>query len=126
MPNNDNKRVGPLPSDGPAEACVRGSDWLQNSPSESSQYPQAAHADFYLPASSDALYFLARGSLANGSAKIVDSEEDEDRVKVEVVVSYYTQEALDRVKVCSLQRKPGENGVGIFVSGSVNIVPNAS
>jgi hypothetical protein len=116
MPNNDNKRAGPLPSDGPVQACVGGSDWLQSSPSRSSHYPQAAQAVFYLPVSSDALYLLARGSLVHGSAIIVDSEEDEDKVKVEVVVSYYTQEALDRAKVCSLQRKPRENGVGIFVS----------
>jgi hypothetical protein len=115
MPKNDT-RDGPVLSDGPVQRCVGGEDWLQSSSPGSSQYPQSASVVFDLPVASDALYLLARGSLAHGSAKILDSEEDGDNVKVEVAVSYHTQEALNRAKVCSLQRKSRENGVGIFVS----------
>jgi len=114
MPSN-NPGEGPVPSDGPVRRCIEGDNWSQSSPG-SSQYPHSARTVFDLPVSSDALYLLSRGSLAHGSATILDSQEGGENVKVEVVASYYTRQALDRAKVCSLQRRAGENGVGIFVS----------
>jgi hypothetical protein len=114
---NDDTKEAPAHSDGPVQHCVGGADWSHSSPTPSSKYPLSARAVFELPVSSDTLYLLARGSLAHGSATILaDSQEGGDKVKVDVLVNYSTQEALDRAKVCSLQRKSHEHGVGIFVS----------
>jgi hypothetical protein len=106
---------GPDPSDGPIQRCIGGEDWSQIDPSEPSHYPLFARTVFDLPVSSDALYLFARGSLAHGSVTIEDSQRGGDTVEVEVTVKYYTRRALNRAKVCSLQRRPQENGVGIFV-----------
>lgn len=100
----------------PEQYCVRGSNWSMNNPAEAIQYPHSARVVFDLPVSSDALYLFAQGSLAQGNITLLaDPQEGGDQVKVEVIVSYYTQTALDRAKLCSLQRKSGENGIGIFV-----------
>ena len=114
---NDDTKEAPAHSDGPVQHCVAGADWSHSSPTPSSKYPLSARAVFELPVSSDTLYLLARGSLAHGSTTILaDSQEGGDKVKVEVLVNYYTQEALNRAMVCSLQRTSSEHGVGIFVS----------
>lgn len=91
-----------------------GTNWT--SYTGSSFHPYAARVTFDLPVSSDALYLFARGSLAAGRVTIVDSKDTSDTVEVDVVVNYYNSNALDRVNVCSLQRKSRQNGVGIFVS----------
>lgn len=73
---------------------------------------------FDLPVSSDAIYLLAQGSLSGGNIAIIDSVDGpSDTVQIDVVANYYNQNSLDRTNVCLLQRKPHENGVGIFVSG---------
>lgn len=114
-PIDDNKGW-PLPSDGPAERCVGGGDWQPYGGTISPDYPLFSYINFDLPVSSNTLYLLARGSLAHGDVTIIDSQDGGDIVKVEVIVSYHTQEALDRANVCLLERKTGENGIGIFVS----------
>jgi hypothetical protein len=104
----------PVPSDGSAEHCVGGRDWTPYT--GFSSHPYSAHVTFDLPVSSDALYLFARGSLADGSVAIMDSEDGKDTVQVDVIVYYHDQIALDRANVCSLQRSSRQNGVGIFVS----------
>jgi hypothetical protein len=113
--SSDVQGEGHVTSDEPVRHCVEGDNWSQISSPGSSKYPHAARAVFDLPISSDTLYLLAQGSLAHGSATILDSQEGGENVKVEVVARSYTLEALSRAKVCSLQRRSGENGVGIFV-----------
>jgi hypothetical protein len=109
MPNDDS-------TGGPGHCA----DWAPTDPAGPSPYPHSARVYFELPVSSDALFLLARGSLAHGSVSILaDSNDGGDKVKAEVVISYFTQEARDRAKVCSLQRTPGSNGVGIFVSSRI-------
>ncbi|KIM78469.1 hypothetical protein PILCRDRAFT_824367 [Piloderma croceum F 1598] len=115
---SDVQGAGHVPSDEPVQRCVEGENWSQISSPGSSKYPHAARAVFDLPISSDTLYLLAQGSLTHGSATILDSQEGGENVKVEVVASFYTREALTRAKVCSLQRRSGENGVGIFTPES--------
>lgn len=99
----------------PVQYCAGSSDWSPSPPAPSSHYPKSARTVFDLPLSSDSLYLFARGSLAHGSATILaDAQEGADKVRVDVIVSYYTDEGLDHAKVCSLQRQSGQNGVGIF------------
>lgn len=66
--------------------------------------------------SSDALYLLARGSLSYGTVSIKDSNHGGDKVRVDVIVNYYSEDALDRAKVCELRRGRNDRGVGMFVS----------
>jgi hypothetical protein len=103
-----------MPSDGLAEHCIGGRDWTSYSPS--SRYSNSAQMTFHLPASSDALYLLARGSLASGSVIILSSDDDRDTIQIDVDVNYHNQNALNHANVCSLQRKSSEIGIGIFVS----------
>jgi len=101
------------PSD-PAERCVGGGDWSPYAPSVSSQYSQASRAAFDLPISSDGLYLMARGSLSYGNIKIEVLQDGGDKAIVDVIVHHHTPEALFRANICRLQRKSGENGIGIF------------
>ena len=70
-----------------------------------------------LPLPAETLLLLSRGSNSAGTVDIVtSSEQDQDVVTVEVVVSYFKEDVRDDAKVCRVQRRDGEIGVGIFVS----------
>ncbi|GLB42379.1 hypothetical protein LshimejAT787_1103940 [Lyophyllum shimeji] len=71
-----------------------------------------SYASFNLPVDSDKLFVLARGSAA-GALKVRQGSGSED-VKVEVEARYRFEEAIDSVKVCTVKRGEGENGLGIF------------
>lgn len=46
----------------------------------------------------------------------MDWDDEGDDVVIDVIAGYHSQQALDRAKVCTISRKDGENGIGIFVS----------
>lgn len=50
---------------------------------------------------------------------MIDWEDGGESVKIDVEANYFSQAALDRANVCSISRKAGENGIGIFVSDCV-------
>lgn len=76
--------------------------------------PYSSSAAFELPIASDKLFLLSGGS-ASGAVKVVRGG-DGDIARVGVIANYKYQNALERVKVCTINRGDGENGVGIFVS----------
>jgi len=105
------KQVGdldwPIPPEMTIQECA---DW----PGEPNTQEVTVEHSFQLPISSDLLFLVARGPLANGQVNIVQSEDQSDRATVTVQTTYDEQHLLDLVKICSLVAKEGENGVGIF------------
>ena len=111
--------------------CVRfapwteiGEDYIANRPSAidaatwpyGPHYPFVAKTSLALPVSSDLLYLVSSGSLSHGHVEIsADGESDSD-VTVDVIFLYHNEDVLDDAKVCYLERRQGEKGVGIFVS----------
>ncbi|KAF9043669.1 hypothetical protein BDP27DRAFT_1434903 [Rhodocollybia butyracea] len=85
-------------------------DW----PGEPNTQEVTVEHSFQLPISSDLLFLVARGPLANGQVNIVQSEDQSDHATVTVQTTYDEQHLLDLVKICSLVAEEGENGVGIF------------
>jgi hypothetical protein len=79
------------------------------------EYPYYAEASFDLPVSSKTLFLLARGAMSSGTVDITTSPTLTDVAKVDVKVHYYHESAIEHAKVCSIQRKRGEAGVGFFV-----------
>jgi hypothetical protein len=96
---------------------------LQDVDFERPRHPhrQAARASVDLPISSDLLYFLSRGSMANGIIIFDDKNDDSDDVNVTVTFLYHDDYFLEQAKVCLLQPKESHNGLGIFVSRPVNM-----
>jgi hypothetical protein len=80
---------------------------------------------FELPFPSQKLFLLARGPVG-GSVKIIQSPTyrasgmDEGVVMVEVAAIYWHVSDLDFIRVSRISRDGDENGVGIFVSSSLN------
>ena len=80
-------------------------------------YPFAAKTSVELPLSSDLLYLVSSGSLSHGHVEITaDEDSNKDVATVEVIFLYHREEILEDAKVCYLERRHGEAGVGIFVS----------
>ncbi|KAF8058515.1 hypothetical protein FPV67DRAFT_506362 [Lyophyllum atratum] len=104
----------PIPPDVTLEDCAgwEGDSRLQGRHFATAREPFTAFASFELPISSEKLFFLARG-MASGSVKLRYGS-DSDNVKVAVEARYRLQEAIDSVKVCTITRDDGENGLGIF------------
>ncbi|TDL18015.1 hypothetical protein BD410DRAFT_729021 [Rickenella mellea] len=132
-----NALVGwPSPGDGEIAECIGGRDWnfapLTDAIPEASAgdpaipgvpqfptrkswpFPISARTNFRLPVSSNVLYFLSRGSYASGMVRYETTEEDGNYVKVDVIVNYKSQSALDRANICRLSKGDEENGVGIY------------
>lgn len=111
----------PIPADVTIEECT---DW-QESPNHSPrkqhfslQEPFSSVASFKIPIASDKLFVLSRGKTV-GSIKIrydEDGENDSENIVIGVIAHYRFQEALDNVKVCTVSKGEGKNGLGIFVS----------
>lgn len=81
--------------------------------------PFAAVTSFDLPLSAESLFLISRGPQSGGSVEITtSSEQDQDVVKVEVVVSYVWEDVRNDAKVCQVFADDGGIGVGIFVSRS--------
>ena len=79
--------------------------------------PFAAVTTFDLPLSTESLLLLSRGPQSGGSVEIAtSSEQDQDVVTVEVIVSYVREEDRDDAKVCQILPEDGGIGIGIFVS----------
>ena len=79
--------------------------------------PFAAVTAFDLPLSTESLLLLSRDPQSGGSIKIAtSSEQDQDVVTVEVIVSYIREEDCDDAKVCQILPEDGGFGIGIFVS----------
>lgn len=77
--------------------------------------PYTSSVSFTLPANTDLLYFLSRGSLAYGAVRIEAVSGSGDDVPVDVEVRYWTESALERATVCKLEKDDGNaHGVGIF------------
>ena len=82
-----------------------------------STYPLAAETSFELPLDSDLLYFLSHGGNQEGTVWIDDTcARGSDKVVIGVQAYYKTQDALNLSKACRLQKSYGSNGVGVFVS----------
>ena len=101
--------------------CIHVADWTPfEVPPESNDYRHGARASLELALSSDLLYFLSRGSLANGVVEISEDDDVDDSEVANVDVTFLFQDpnALDHAKVCRLQKAEGKNGVGIIVSAA--------
>lgn len=68
--------------------------------------------DFDLPVDAKSLFVVSRGSLSSGIVRVHQSSHVKD-LKVSVVVHYHRKEALERAKVCQMDRKNGGKGVAI-------------
>jgi hypothetical protein len=78
--------------------------------------PYFSSTSFSIPVSSDVVYFFSRGSFGYGSLRFELSDKTDGDIDVEISLDYYHEEILKRTQVCLLERKPGERGVGFFVS----------
>lgn len=79
-------------------------------------------ATFELPLSADTLYLFSRGALGKGIVSYqVDPTLANDIVKVTIIVTHRSSETAGVVTLCSMERVPGERGIGIFVSACDNI-----
>ncbi|EPQ55234.1 hypothetical protein GLOTRDRAFT_61143 [Gloeophyllum trabeum ATCC 11539] len=112
---------GPSEGDGRAD-CSSGAQWQSSaagwydsaSVNATGSYPRSVATSLELPLSSDLLYFVARGAQMSGNLDVLDDGKNRGVVKVDVVIYYREQSALDRTSVCKLKRGDGENGVGFF------------
>lgn len=108
--HKDAATAWPIAKDGKILHCVKGAGgWSsKNGP---------LRLSFELARTSEVLYFLSRGIQSTGSIVIVqdDTIRAPDTVRVDVIALHYTPEYLHAIAVCSLERSPGEQGVGIFV-----------
>ncbi|KAA1470449.1 hypothetical protein DENSPDRAFT_836245 [Dentipellis sp. KUC8613] len=96
--------------------CVQGEAWTPLGLEPDHSYPPnfKAKTEFDLPITSDALFFLSRGSLSSGAIRIEKDSRVEDKVGVSILVHYHSRTALSRANVCLLTRGEGQNGIGIF------------
>lgn len=112
----------PEAGNGHINECTAAGGWAANAVPQgvgsTVSPPYSASTSFNLPVSANLLFFFSNGSLAHGSVKVEAARDDGDEVKVDVVVSYWTQTALDRANVCVLERGHGQHGIGIIVSSS--------
>lgn len=70
--------------------------------------------EFDLPIDAKSLFVVAKGSLSSGIVRVHQSSHVED-LKVSVVAHFHKKEALERAKVCQVDRKNGGKGVAILV-----------
>lgn len=116
----------PMPADGDIERCISSGNWeADHSRDVFGKFPYSEKTSFSLPVSAENLYFLSHGQNSHGDLAILTSDQDDDAVRVEVVVRYYTKGALERATVCQFKRGHDEHGFGIFVS-SCSIVTLSS
>ncbi|KAL5504624.1 hypothetical protein ACEPAH_7287 [Sanghuangporus vaninii] len=110
---------------GEALQCIDRPDWSSSASLSRGKKmlshipPYRSKTSFSLPANADTLSFLSRGSLVEGDVHITlasESSVDDETVRVEVTVRYWSEGALDRASVCKLERhENGDHyGVGIF------------
>lgn len=115
-----------MPWDGRVLSCLRGArgwDWEDGKLS----------AKFELERSSDVLYLFKRGVKTSGNVVITQDERmhQDDLVHVDIVAlpstaSFLHAESMNpqsspagflyAISVCALERAPGQQGIGIFVS----------
>lgn len=108
----------PTPEDGKLDRCVTGPiGWEEKDHLRVTTYK--------LPLSADGMYVFTRGVGIFGNVKILQDTRlhNKDYVEVEVGVPPMTSDRLGSLKVCSLERKAGHKGVGIFVCDLVHICP---
>ena len=80
-----------------------------------------------MPRTADVLYLFSRGMSISGNVVVVQDEslstfeggEERDTVVVDIVAKGATPLWFHVFAVCALERKPGETGIGIFVSGNI-------
>ncbi|KAF9445068.1 hypothetical protein P691DRAFT_735594 [Macrolepiota fuliginosa MF-IS2] len=70
-------------------------------------------ATFSIPSSSDTILLLSSGPLLHGTVRVTSTSEKTDSVKFSVDLSSRNDWAEDTI-VCSVKRRDGELGVGIF------------
>ncbi|KAK0196019.1 hypothetical protein F5146DRAFT_924767 [Armillaria mellea] len=105
----------PIPNGHTVRECIWGQGWT--STGSGGGFPTqrySAHTSFDLPLNSETLFLLSQGSLSSGAVNVVTSPTLKDVVRVDVAIQYYRQRVLDYARVCLLQRREGENGVGVF------------
>ena len=101
----------PEPQDGRIIHCVRGGE-TGSSPTSRVQFPS-----FGIPLDSSAIYVMARGKQATGNVTVVKHQTSVDEeVTVDVTAQYHEWETFRGTIICLMERKKGEQGVGIFVS----------
>ncbi|KAI0821193.1 hypothetical protein BC629DRAFT_433688 [Irpex lacteus] len=108
--HRDAATAWPTPSDGKLLVCFKGPlPWHTTS----SSTPRVI---LEIPRQSDALYLFSRGIATAGNVKIIQDEKahGEDVVLVDIEARGRTAEWLHVLAVCSLERKSGERGIGIF------------
>ncbi|KAJ7768680.1 hypothetical protein DFH07DRAFT_807582 [Mycena maculata] len=103
----------PIPPDVSTSDCVAWSEEETRNP-RSGSFPYYAAVSLDVPLPYETLLLLSAGSLSNGNLKITTSPEVSDIARVDIAVHYYTKDVRDLVKICYVDRKDGESGVGIF------------
>ena len=101
----------PSAQDGRIIRCVRGGEdgW---SPDSRLQF-----LSFDIPLNSSAIYIFTRGRQATGRVTVVPHEANaSDKITVDVASQDHEWDAFRSTTVCQMERKKGEQGVGIFVS----------
>ncbi|KAJ3535088.1 hypothetical protein NM688_g7029 [Phlebia brevispora] len=84
--------------------------------------PYAAETTVTLPVYSDMLYFLSRGPFTRGSIQFACNGAA-DNVKVHIKFFYLSPDTVQHAKVCVLQRDEVNNGVGVFTSPQLEMLP---
>jgi len=101
----------PEPQDGRIIRCVRGEEdgW---SPTSRVQF-----LSFGVPLDLGAIYVMARGKQATGRVTVVPDETGvDDGVTVDITSQYHDWETFRGTIMCLMERRKGEQGIGIFVS----------
>ncbi|KAJ7478593.1 hypothetical protein B0H11DRAFT_2027937 [Mycena galericulata] len=104
----------PAPPDVISNDCATA--WLggekRNSPFRS--FPYSVEASLDVPLPRETLLLLSEGSLSAGNLKITTSQAVTGIARVHITVHYYQQDVRDKARICLIDRKDGERGVGIF------------
>ncbi|KAJ7750100.1 hypothetical protein DFH07DRAFT_550660 [Mycena maculata] len=94
------------------ETCV--STWRTGVGGTQGSFPYSAGITLDVPLPDETLLFLSQGSLSAGNLRITTSSEISGIARVHITVHYYRENVRDSAKICSIDRKSGERGVGIF------------
>lgn len=79
-------------------------------------FPNTVHTRFSLPVTSKNLFVFSKGVRPSGKVNIWQDMAASEEAEVDVIASYFTDNALRSTKVCEQHLTAGGHGVGIFTA----------
>ncbi|KAJ7650782.1 hypothetical protein FB45DRAFT_888785 [Roridomyces roridus] len=105
----------PLPPTGGSFSDCDLAEWSTAIPGpRHPQYPHSDSVSLEVPLAPETLMFFSHGALSSGRLQVTSSSEISDIARFDITVHYYNPYIRDKARICLVERKEGENGVGIY------------